>query len=145
MWTATCTQDISQIGGGNVVTGSPVFSEGAKIIFRGEGNVLLCEEGVTLSGVIDFKGNDAVVYLARNKYAYSLNLTMWHETTCYMGEDNYFNGRLSAIVSERRSLIIGDNCLFSFGIWIRTADPHLIYDAKSMARINCSKVFPPST
>ena len=31
------------------------------------------------------------------------------------------------------------DCLFSFGVWFRTADPHLIYDAESHQRINFSK------
>ena len=38
-----------------------------------------------------------------------------------------------------KNIFIGDNCLFSFGIWIRTADPHLIYDIKTYHRINPSK------
>jgi len=34
---------------------------------------------------------------------------------------------------------LGEGCLVSFGIWIRTADPHLIFDAESQKRINPSR------
>ena len=36
-------------------------------------------------------------------------------------------------------MIIGDGGVFSFGIWIRTADPHLLYSIEDKKRINPSK------
>lgn len=57
----------------------------------------------------------------------------------FIGENNYFNGILYIIASEHSDIFIGANCLFSFGIWIRTADPHLIYDIASCERLNYSK------
>ena len=46
-----------------------------------------------------------------------------------MGSDNYLNGTLNVIVSEERHVLIGSGGLYSFGIFIRTADPHLVYDS----------------
>lgn len=43
------------------------------------------------------------------------------------------------ILSEQKHVIIGDEGLFAIGCWIRTADPHIIYDENTMMRINKSK------
>lgn len=64
---------------------------------------------------------------------------MHNKCIFFSGRDSYFNGALHAICSEGRYILLGDNCLYSFGIWIRTADPHLVYDAASKARINPSR------
>lgn len=56
----------------------------------------------------------------------------------FLGRDIYFNGPLNAICSEEKNILIGQNCLISFGVWIRTADPHLIYDTETLSRINPS-------
>lgn len=104
------------------------------------GNILVCEDGIDLSASsISFKGNDAVVCLMRSRHRYMLNLSVNRESVVRIGANNYFNGKLNIIVSERKHVIIGDNCLFSFGIWIRTADPHLIYSCDTHKRINPSK------
>ena len=39
----------------------------------------------------------------------------------------------------RKNIIIGDNCMISFGSWIRNTDPHLVYDSSTYCRINPSK------
>ena len=56
-----------------------------------------------------------------------------------MGKDNYINGRLSVILSEQKHVIFGSECAISFGVWVRTADPHLVYDAETKQRLNPSK------
>jgi len=48
------------------------------------------------------------------------------------------NGKLNIVVSEQKNIFIGDGCLFSFDIWIRTGDAHLIYDSNLKSRINFS-------
>lgn len=68
-----------------------------------------------------------------------MNISVNHDCIVGIGRNNYFNGRLNIIVSEQSNVIIGEQSLFSFGIWIRTADPHLIYAADSHCRINHSK------
>ena len=63
-----------------------------------------------------------------------------HGGTCFaFGASGYTNGALHVIVSERTSVIIGDSALISFGVWIRTADPHLLYSAETLQRVNPSK------
>ena len=43
---------------------------------------------------------------------------------------------MNIILSEQRHLFIGARGVFSFGIWIRNADPHLVYSAETMERLN---------
>lgn len=110
------------------------------IRFNGSGNILFCEEGVRLVNCsITFNGNDSVIFLCENRHDYKLNVTVYNKSAFFVGRDNYFNGALNAILSERKHLFIGNGGLFSFGIWVRLADPHLVYDISSKQRINPSQ------
>ncbi|MGN0544417.1 MAG: acyltransferase [Acutalibacteraceae bacterium] len=114
--------------------------DGAKIIFKGTGNILVIEDGVKLcSSTVLFNGSNAVCYLSANKNPYYINLTINNNGCIYFGRDCYINGKMTLITSEQQNIIIGNEGLFSFGIFIRTADPHLIYDCGSGRRINPSK------
>lgn len=110
------------------------------IKFNGKNNILVVEDGVNLvNSRITFGGDNAVVYLSKNKYTYYLDINAYSNTCVFIGKDNFFNGRLALIASERKNIIIGDNGLISFGIFVRTADPHLIYSCETKQRINKSK------
>lgn len=125
----------------NKVIGNPLLSDNSVTFGKGScGNILYCEEGIDLRGSsISFNGNNALVYLSKNKHRYSLNASINRDSVLYIGENNYFNGRFNLILSERKHIVIGADGLFSFGIWLRTADPHLIYSCNTYQRINPSK------
>lgn len=112
----------------------------SKIIFNGSGNILVVEDGVNLnSSTVLFNGSNAVCYLSASKHPYYINLTVNNNSCIFFGRDSYINGTMTLITSEQQNIIIGNEGLFSFGIFIRTADPHLIYDCASGKRINPSK------
>lgn len=125
----------------NRIIGDDLKYSCSNIVFRGSGNILFAEPGVDLAeSTVNFFGDNALLYLSDSgRHQYDLKLDLWRETTAYFGADNYFNGVFSAIVSERQNLIVGNGGSFSFGIWLRTADPHLIYDAATGRRSNMSK------
>ena len=125
----------------NAIIGNPVVAENSvKFKANSHGNILFCEDGTDLRGsTITFNGDNALVYLSKNRHQYKLSVSMNRDNTLYVGKDNYFNGKLNLILSERKHIVIGDDGLFSFGIWLRTADPHLIYDCETHERINPSK------
>lgn len=128
----------------NTIIGNPVVAENSvKFKANSHGNILFCEDGTDLRGsAITFNGDNALVYLSKNRHQYKLSVSMNRDNTLYVGKDNYFNGingKLNLILSERKHIVIGDDGLFSFGIWLRTADPHLIYDCETHERINPSK------
>lgn len=110
-----------------------------KISFFGRNNVLYVEDGVSLNNsTIRFLGNNSVIYLSQGSHPYSIKSDIYNNSVVYIGKNCYFNGGLHIKASEQQNIIIGTECLFSFGIFVRTADPHLIYDSTTKGRINPS-------
>lgn len=108
-----------------------IFAEGAK------NNILFCEENVCLeNSKIVFNGDDSVVFLRKNRHPYKIDVTLYYNNVLHIGENNYFNGAMAIILSEQKHCFIGNDGLFSFGIWVRNADPHLIYSCENKKRIN---------
>ena len=64
---------------------------------------------------------------------------IYNNSVCYIGGNIYFNKPPVLICSEQKHIFIGDNCLISLGVWLRTADPHTIYSVDTKKRINLSK------
>lgn len=112
----------------------------SKVNFKGENNILFVEDGVTLeNSTISFSGNNCVVYLSSSNKVYYLSIDVYQSSAVFFGHNSYFNGAVHAIASEGQNIIVGNDCLFSFGIWIRTADPHLVYSVETHKRLNYSK------
>lgn len=119
---------------------STIEMDNTSIIFNGKNNILVIEDGARIkNSTIQFNGDNAICYLRSNKHIYYLKLTLNINTTIYFGKDCYINGAITAITSEQKNIIIGNEGLFSYGIVMRTADPHLIYDCESKKRLNPSK------
>lgn len=112
----------------------------SKIVFNGKNNILICEENVSLqNSIIKFNGDNSIVYLSTPKSKYSLGVTIYNNSVFFIDEEAFMNGKLRVIVSEEQNVLIGKDCLFSWGIWIRVSDVHLIYDVADKNRINLSK------
>lgn len=110
------------------------------IVFKGSRNILFCEDSVLLVNTnITFHGDDSIVFLRSNKHEYKLNISIYNHSAFYMGKNNYINGIINIILSEQKHVFIGDGGLFSLGIWMRMADPHLVYDIGTRERINPTK------
>lgn len=123
-----------------LVNKDKIVLSNSKILISGKDNIIVIEDGCKLLNTnININGNGNLVYLSSNKNNIMLNLSIFNNSTCYIGKNVYFNGTLNVILSEEKNFLVGSDCLFSFGIWVRTADPHLIYDAESKVRINHSK------
>lgn len=125
----------------NIVIGNPLLADkSVSFSSNSSGNILFCEDGIDLrSSTISFNGNNSLIYLSKNKHLYQINVSINRDSVLFIGENNYFNGKLNLILSERKHIVIGNDGLFSFGIWFRTADPHLIYSCQTHNRINPSK------
>ena len=126
-----------------VISDKKNFSlENTNIVFKGKNNILYINSNKSVrikNSIIRFNANNSVIFLNDNRHVYIVDLTVYNNSVIYFGSNNYINNKLLCIISEEKNLIIGNNCLFSFGICIRTADPHLLYDAKSHKRINPAK------
>lgn len=132
-------EDFKTISSNEVIGVANVFND-SKIIFKGHGNILYIAPGVNFINCnIVFNGNDSLVYISEAKCNYIINATIFNSSVLYFGPDSYFNKNINVICSEHKNIIIGGGCLFSYGITIRNADAHLIFDLNSNERINFSK------
>ena len=132
-------EDIAELKDNRII-GEDFTLQNSDIRFNGEGNILFVENGVKLvNSNIKFLGDNCVVYLGESSCSYNLDVTVYRDSVFYMGRNNYTNGALHAVVSERKNIFIGSDNLLSFGIWLRTADPHLIYSGETHRRINPSQ------
>lgn len=114
--------------------------ENSNIFFQGDNNILFIEDGVVLNNArIHFNGSNSLIYLRKSRHKIKVNLQIGQDSLLFVGKDNYFNDTLHISATEWQSVIVGNNCLFSFGIWLRTADPHLVYSTETNQRINHSK------
>lgn len=114
--------------------------ERSKIIFHGDGNTVILEDGAHLRDTtLQLHGNNSVVYICASPWPVYLNANIFHDSVLFVGKNCSFNGKLQLSLSERKHIIIGSDCIFSYGISIRTSDPHLIYSADSSQRTNPSK------
>lgn len=125
----------------NLIIGKfPKFQK-SQIKIKGSNNILYCDGKVLLNNsTVRFNGDNSLIFLGAGTY--TANITVYNNSTVYIGKHNYFNphgDKSKIILSEGKNLFIGDKCAFSFGLFFRTADPHLIYDTSTHKRINNSK------
>lgn len=126
--------------GNNLIIGHEPTLINSKILFRGKNNRLICEKNVKLrNAILEFAGNNSLIYLSSNKNYYYIKVSIFNNSVFFIDENNYFNGGLNFVLSEEKNIFIGKNNLFSFGIWMRIADPHLLYDLSTLKRINLTK------
>ena len=124
----------------NQIIGVNPNLQNTRISFRGRNNRLICEDNVNLhNSILDFNADNSIIYLSSNRNVYYLNISIYNNSLFYMGENSYINGRINFSISEQKNIFIGNECLFARDIWMRIADPHLIYDTNSLKRINPSK------
>lgn len=125
----------------NKIIGDSMQINNSNIIFKGKGNLILCDGIVN---IIDsnfvFNGDNTLVYLGGG--GVTVNATIYNNSVLYIGKHNYFNPhgtRLRIFCTEQKHVLIGNDCLFSTGVEIHTADAHLIYTIKDRTRVNPSQ------
>lgn len=123
----------------NQIVGSQPKLIRSTITFNGKNNRLVCEEGITLQNSrINFLGDNSVIYLSKPRKNFQLHVPIYSNSVLFFDEYVTTNGVLRLALSEEKNIFVGRDCLFSFGIWFRLADPHLIYSAVNKRRINFS-------
>lgn len=112
----------------------------SSIRFEGENNILACGENVRLANTkLSFCGSNSVIFIGSSKHELYLNVPVYNNCSFTLGNRAFVNGVLNAIADEECNIFIGEDMLISWGIWIRTSDPHLIYSVSDMKRVNPSK------
>lgn len=112
----------------------------SQININGKNNILICDEEVSLWNCrLDLNNDNSIIYLSSNSFDYYFNISINGNNICFIGKNNYFNGQLHLVLSESKNIIIGDECMFSHRVSVRTSDVHLLYNSKTKERINYSK------
>ena len=124
---------------GNNIIGNYSLNN-STIEFYGKGNILILSDNTNLTNSrIRFTGNNSILYIDKNKMPLSLDVRLGNDSVSYIGKNVYTNKCVHIYATERENVIIGDDCLLSYEVTFRTADPHLIYDSISKKRINSAK------
>lgn len=123
----------------NKIIGSPKLNNSV-IRFKGENNILFCENKVVLNNAhISFEDNNSLIYLSSSKHNYPLNIVIHNDSVVFMGKNNYIGAPLNANIQEFQNLVIGDEGILVKGINIRTSDVHPIFNKNTKERTNYSQ------
>ena len=104
------------------------------LTFHGSNNVLAIDPNTGLYGDIGFE-SDGVAVIGGSQHTAHLSLEMYAGSTLLWGRGSRTYGSRIWVHGARR-LVVGDDCLFSDGIEIRTSDHHSIIDLDTYEQIN---------
>lgn len=108
------------------------------INFRGINNILFCDNNIVLEDVIlDFNGDNSIVYLCSDLNS-GFKLTIYNNSTCFIGEETIFGSSVSLKIFENKNIIIGDDCIIGDNVIISNSDGYSLYDVSSKKRFNFS-------
>lgn len=125
----------------NQIIGMPMKMNRCVFEFFGKDNIIYFDEKANLDDTsVRLYGNNNVVFISANKSnTTKLKIDIYNNSVFYIGKECNTTRPLHIVLSECKHIFIGDECLFSLDIWMRNADPHLIYDTVDKKRINPSK------
>ncbi len=105
-----------------------------QISFKGERNICLLEGGIAWRGALSCH-SDCVAVLLGGQHVMALNALLYHGGKLFWGRNaRTFGCRIWAHGGRR--VVVGDDCLFSEGISIRSSDHHSIIDLDTYTQMN---------
>lgn len=111
-----------------------------KVIDKGQGNkISIKKRSILHDCVIKFYGNNNCVYIGED--CFLRNLTIWIEDNgnCInIGNNTTIHGITNLACIEGCSITVGEDCMFSSNVSMRTGDSHSVLDLDGN-RINSSK------
>lgn len=106
------------------------FSRGITFSFWGKNNTIVIDENCGLCGTIHFHGDRNLVVFFGGQERARLSAGLYHNSILIWGKKAFAYG-VNIAVADNTVCTIGDDCLFSEGIDIRTTDHHSIIDLAS--------------
>lgn len=92
------------------------------------------------NSTIIIKGNNNFIRFGKEINGNNVNITIENNNNSLLvGDKTYFAGEIHIGITEGTNVVIGNDCLFSNGISIRTGDSHSVLDKKTRKRINFAK------
>jgi len=109
-----------------------------EIIDKGKGNRIIVDEGSSLLGcTIIFNGDNCILSIKSNLH----NVSFWFEDSgglISIGSNNTMESGCQFASVEGTKILVGNDCMFSHEIDVRTTDSHSILNSKG-ERINPSE------
>lgn len=125
--------------GKNKILFGKAFLRHCQITCKGNGNQIFFESGHFINCKFVVNGDGNRITISQDVNARGLRLFVsQNDNRVVIGKKTTFAGDIYLGCMERTSLIIGEECLFSNEIQIRTSDSHSILDADNN-RINPAK------
>ena len=129
-------------GSGNEVITQGTFRKGCNIRVYGNNNRIVFSESIYgISNVrISIYGNDNEILIGENFATDGLSFSVEdNNNKIIVGKNCHGGGHSELAAIEGTHLILGDDCMLSANITIRTGDSHSVLNASSRERINKSK------
>lgn len=119
--------------------GAPI--SGPQVHFRGKNNKLSLDSSVRLTAdtVFRFDCNNATIRIGRGLHGFAGFLRVGEDSSILIGDHVTTTSRVIIGSVEGSTVLIGDDCMISGDVQIRSDDEHPIFDVESGARINLSK------
>lgn len=123
-------------GQGNVIVAD--FDPDSNVIINiyGDNNHVNVGNFKTLDFAINLRGSNNEITIRDLHHAHRLKLAI--RSNCRIVIGAHTTIQEANIVAEEADVIVGEDCMFSNGIMIRTNDAHGIYDLESGALVNRS-------
>lgn len=127
-------------GKNNVINkSSSVLCIGCRIDIIGSNNAIICDDLCLLNKVTFFiRGNNNIIHLKRDVNFFRGGELWIEDNNCRIdvGENTTFEDVHLAVTEDNSRLAIGEDCMFAYGIDIRTGDSHSILNESTLERIN---------
>lgn len=103
-------------------------------------NVVVFDSQCKVYGNITLQGTGSIVSFSETtRQPSSVNVAMFgRDEVFFWGKDSTSNGVSCDSCDDYGGIIIGDDCMFARGIWVRTSDQHAVFDINSMELLNKS-------
>lgn len=107
----------------------------AEFRFSGSNNAAILDKDCTYAGMLQFIQDDNLAVIFGGQSKLGLNGGIRSGSTLIWGKRSFAFG-VTVAVQSNTVCTIGDDCLFSSGIWMRTTDHHSIIDLNTLKPIN---------
>lgn len=103
----------------------------------GRGNKIYFDQSLSDKLTVSFQGSGNILRVGKNVSIGSLYIRFGNDGVCSIGDNTEIIGAVFHVAyAEMR---IGEDCLFSTQVVLRTHDAHHIFDMATHERLNCAK------
>lgn len=127
---------MSEVEDGNVFSAGGAQELRGKVRIKGSGNKVIIEAGAKFSGSISVSGRDSLVHIGKSAhFRGDILVKEGSGQTVWFG-DHSTSVNVYILCQEHCDVRIGNWCMFSREIEIRTTDAHSVIDRKTLRRLN---------